>query len=82
MKDLVAIDQAGRMVLPKLIRKELQLDKGGVVKVQLVGNHVELTPISKPPRTLKKVGPFLVAESDGNAYDAVADINAVREERM
>ena len=45
MKDvLVPIDQAGRIVLPKIVRQELAIKPGDVFKVSVAGTEVTLTP--------------------------------------
>ena len=81
MKSLVRIDRYGRLVLPKANRQRLNLNKGGLVKIQLVGDHIELAPVRQTGRILKRVGSFLIVEADGNRYNAVTDVTTMRERR-
>jgi AbrB family looped-hinge helix DNA binding protein len=50
----VALDSAGRMVIPKPFREELGLTGGVELDVDLVNGHLE---ISAPPRRKRITGP-------------------------
>ena len=60
MKDvLVPIDKAGRIVLPKVVRHELAIKPGDVLRVAIRGLVVTLTP-SKETTGLVRQGKALV----------------------
>jgi AbrB family looped-hinge helix DNA binding protein len=60
MKDvLVPIDKAGRIVLPKVVRHELAIKPGDVLRVAIRGMVVTLTP-SKETTGLVRQGKALV----------------------
>ena len=54
------IDQAGRIVVPKAIRKAVGLSPGTPLEIRVVGSHIELEPAPLPVR-LKRRGKLLVA---------------------
>ena len=45
MKDTISMDKAGRLVVPKAIRERFHLQAGSQMKLQAVGDHLEVTPI-------------------------------------
>jgi AbrB family looped-hinge helix DNA binding protein len=59
MKDLVPIDKAGRVVLPKEVREQLALNPGDLLKVSIQGNELTLRP-QKGKAGLVKRGRALV----------------------
>lgn len=83
MEKLISIDEVGRTVLPKAIREAVNLGKGGPAKIRLApGGIIEIEPLPRAGRRLKKVGKFLVAVSDGKpSYDAGVDVRAERDAR-
>jgi len=83
MEKLISVDSVGRTVLPKEIREAVNLGRGGPAKIRLIpGGKIEIQPLAAQGRTLKKVGKFLIAVSDGKTrYDAGADVRAERDER-
>ncbi len=80
MKALIPIDEAGRLVLAKAMRDSLRLRGKGLVTATLAGNRVELEPVAEKPVLFKKVGRFLVIKATGKAFDAVAALQASRNE--
>ncbi|MFM7555548.1 MAG: AbrB/MazE/SpoVT family DNA-binding domain-containing protein, partial [Verrucomicrobiota bacterium] len=42
------MDGSGRLVIPKETRKLLHLSSGSVLRLALVGNRLELTPMEPP----------------------------------
>jgi AbrB family looped-hinge helix DNA binding protein len=54
------IDQAGRIVVPKAIRKAVGLSPGTPLEIRVVGSHIELEPAPLPVQ-LKRRGKLLVA---------------------
>lgn len=65
MKDLlVPIDKAGRVVLPKVVRDELAINPGDLLKISIHGNEVTLRPNREAAGFLKR-GHALVFSSGG-----------------
>ena len=64
---LTTIDQAGRIVVPKVLRERAGLVPGVQLRVELdgVGIHIEV----EPGRGLEQKGRFLVIPSTGNQLD-------------
>ena len=86
MKDqLVPIDQAGRIVLPKTIRDELAIKPGDLLKISVLGISVTLVPNQAKPAGFQRKGKALVfvpGETATFGSDVVEDIlNETREER-
>ncbi len=82
MSATITIDKAGRIVLPKPLRDQFRLKGGAKLRIESVGDHLELTPelpIKAPP-LVQKNG-LLVVASSGASCDAVAALQADREER-
>lgn len=46
----VVMDRAGRVVIPKSLRKELQLKPGDTLKLETTGDHITLFPEREQPR--------------------------------
>ena len=44
------MDRAGRVVIPKSLRKELQLKPGDTLKLETTGDHITLFPEREQPR--------------------------------
>ena len=59
----VAIDSAGRVVVPKALRDVLRLEGGTLLEIRLRDGKIELEPVSTPMR-LERRGRRLVATSD------------------
>lgn len=49
---MVSIDRAGRIVVPKAIREELDLTPEIELSVAIDGDSIRLTPVGKPTRRL------------------------------
>ena len=81
MKTLVAMDKAGRLVLPKAIREQLCIPGGGLFQAEVCGQRVELEPVATEGKNLKRVGRFLVLKRKGVKADAVAALEATRRDR-
>lgn len=57
------IDSAGRLVIPKEIRKEAGIEPGTLLEVTLREGHIEIVPAPQRVRLVKK-GHLLVAEPE------------------
>jgi AbrB family looped-hinge helix DNA binding protein len=58
----IAIDSAGRLVVPKALRDALQLEGGTLLEIRLRDGKIELEPVSTPMRLVRR-GRRLVATS-------------------
>jgi len=64
--DVVPIDQAGRIVLPKSVRQELAIQPGDTFKVSIEGASVTLRPNKESTGFVRK-GKALVFSTVGDA---------------
>jgi AbrB family looped-hinge helix DNA binding protein len=82
-EQLVPIDRAGRVILPKPIRDELALDAGDMLKVRVEGKTVTLSPCKQMSGLIRK-GKALVFSAGGNKTinrEAVAVVTAEERDR-
>jgi AbrB family looped-hinge helix DNA binding protein len=82
MSSTISIDNAGRLVLPKAIRDRFKLTGGSKLRIEPIGEHLELTPIVEDHETVltKKKG-LLIVPATGEKCDAVESIAASRDDR-
>ena len=82
MNDTITMDKAGRIVLPKPLRERFRLEGGAQLVIEMVGDHLELTPINttEAPPLVRKKG-LLVVSSSGGVSDAADAVQADREDR-
>ena len=82
MSDTITMDNAGRIVLPKPMRERFQLKGGMKLRIDPVGDHIELTPVDtgEKPRLKKKKG-LLIVTGSGTSRDATKLLRAEREDR-
>ena len=64
MSTTVVMDRAGRVVIPKSLRKELQLKPGDSLKLESLGDQITLRPEREQARLVKEHG-FWVSYSGG-----------------
>lgn len=83
MDDTITIDRAGRLVLPKGIRDRFHMKGGSRLEVAVVGDHVELTPVTDDDTNVEIIDEdgLLVLSGGGEPFDAVEALQADREER-
>jgi len=82
MVTTLTIDKAGRIVLPKLVRDELQLSPGDSLEVESSEERVILRPVRGNGRIYKKQGVWVF--DSGEPLDAEVvnkTLRRVREER-
>lgn len=62
---LVSMDRAGRVVIPKELREQLDLGPDPTFTLELEGGTLRLTPARRPGRTVEEVDgwPVLTASS-------------------
>jgi AbrB family looped-hinge helix DNA binding protein len=76
--EVVPIDQAGRIVLPKNVRQELAIQSGDTFKVSVAGSSVTLTPNKESAGFVRK-GKALVFTTAGNAILREETVQAILE---
>lgn len=75
----VTIDRAGRLVVPKALRDELNLEAGTALEIRVRDGRLELEPVPIPMR-LERRGGGLVATTDEPVPTIDAeDVRAVME---
>ena len=82
MTSTLTIDKAGRIVLPKPLRDELQLEAGDSLEVNTKGEEITLRPIRGTSSLKKKHGVWVFQAGQPLAPDAVdKTIREVRRDR-
>jgi AbrB family looped-hinge helix DNA binding protein len=81
MSTLIAVDEEGRMVLPKAIRESLHLQGKAVLAANLIDDRIELKPVSEQALPVRRKGRFLVIKATGQAFDSVSALAESRDER-
>jgi AbrB family looped-hinge helix DNA binding protein len=56
MRNKVSLDKAGRVVLPKALRKEMQLEPGDALLVESEGECISLRPVRPQAPLAKEYG--------------------------
>ena len=54
---IATLTSKGQITIPKEIRRKFSLHAGGHVSFVVIGDHVELTPVSTPIDALKHILP-------------------------
>jgi len=80
MKNTLTIDAAGRLVIPKEVRRQLKLDPGSKVRLEVGEDHVTLRPVQEAPVMVKRHGWWVhLGKLDSDVTDFV---QRDREERL
>ncbi len=82
MKTIISMDPSGRLVIPKGVRRALNVPDRAVFKAEVFGSRIELTLAEAPPAKLRRKGKLLVVARQGVASDAVKAVEATRGERI
>lgn len=80
MKQMVSIDQAGRVVLPKPLRDRLQLREGDKLSLEVKGDAIELRPAKSGK--LARVNGVLVYSDPTPLPGGVDFVQEMRDERV
>jgi AbrB family looped-hinge helix DNA binding protein len=62
MKEMISIDNAGRILLPKVVRERFRLREGDVLCLEIKGDSIELRP-AKTGKTVRVNGVLVYADS-------------------
>ena len=80
MSQPITMDQAGRIVLPKEVRRRLNLGPGARLMLDVVAQRIELTPEPQADAALAPTASKrLVLRATGKAFDAAAATRTERE---
>ena len=78
---IIPIDKAGRVVLPKGLRKRWGLEGGNEFEVIEEESRIILKPLEKQPKLVRKKGVLVFAPEEENPKEAQDLIHKIREER-
>lgn len=79
----IAVDESGRVELPESVRKQFQLSAGSLLRLEPVGDHLELTPVTEriSEVVLKEKNGLLVVGATGTPCDASVAVEETRADR-
>jgi bifunctional DNA-binding transcriptional regulator/antitoxin component of YhaV-PrlF toxin-antitoxin module len=75
------MDGEGRIQVPEEMRQTLHLHPDAELEMGIVGDRIELTPVSGTEAVVRRKGKLLVVSQTGKPFDAVEALAAIREER-
>jgi len=81
MNATLSIDRAGRLVLPKPVREQLQLEPGESLEMESFDDHVVLRPVRGNATAYKKKGILVFRTGPLKASVVEETIRRVRKER-
>jgi AbrB family looped-hinge helix DNA binding protein len=81
MNATLSIDRAGRLVLPKPVREQLQLEPGESLEMESFEDHVVLRPVRGRATAYKKHGILVFKTGPLKASVVDETIRKVRQER-
>lgn len=82
MTEALTLDSAGRIVLPSAVRRQLNLQAGSRLRLDVVAQRIELTPepdADAQASLLAVPGRRTVLRPTGKPFDAAAAVRAERE---
>jgi AbrB family looped-hinge helix DNA binding protein len=83
MNATVTLDKAGRLVLPKTVRDELQLGPGDTLELQVEGEQVTLRPRRATPPLEKERGVWVFRTGERlTSAEALETLHNIREQRI
>jgi AbrB family looped-hinge helix DNA binding protein len=80
MIDKLTIDKAGRIVLPKPIRDQLQLQPGDALQMETSAESITLRPVRQHASMRKELG-IWVFEEERRSVDSIPDLIDIDRER-
>jgi AbrB family looped-hinge helix DNA binding protein len=78
MSDVVPIDKAGRVVLPKHIRDELAINPGDRLKISIHGNELTLRPTREASGFVKRGRALVFSSGEADILDSET-VESIRE---
>jgi len=82
MPTQLTIDAAGRIVIPKPLRKELNLQPGDALELDCVGDQITLRPVRETGRLVKEHGIWVITGGPPMTTEQSNEIlRLIREER-
>jgi AbrB family looped-hinge helix DNA binding protein len=81
MNATLSIDRAGRLVLPKPVREQLQIEPGESLEMELFEDHIVLRPVRATSTAYKKQGIWVFRTGPLKASVVDETIRRVRKER-
>src|SRR5271157_3772940 len=81
MNTTISIDRAGRLVLPKPVRQQLQLEPGESLELESFEDHIVLRPMRGNATAYKKQGIWVFRTGPLKASVVDETIRKVRKER-
>lgn len=80
MNQPITMDSAGRIVVPREVRRQLGLGAGSTLLLDVVAQRIELTPQPRADaELLVRAGKRTVLRASGEAFDAAAATRAERD---
>ena len=80
MTATVTLDKAGRLVLPKPVRDQLHLRAGSKLRLDVIGDHMELTQEVPEVQIVRRGKRRVVVGWEG--FDAAKAVREMREEQV
>jgi AbrB family looped-hinge helix DNA binding protein len=82
MNTRLVIDKAGRVVIPKPLREELNLEPGDSLEMEIVGEQITLRPVRGTGPLTKEHGVWVFHSDEFLPVSATDDmLQQIREER-
>ena len=82
MNTTITVDKAGRVVLPKPVRDELQLQAGDSLELEISGQEITLRPVRAKMRLHREDGMWVFTSDEPLPANMVEEtIERVRRER-
>jgi len=82
MNAIITMDKAGRIVVPKPVRDELQLQAGDSLELEISGQAITLRPVRAKARLVREDGMWVITFDEPLPENLVEEtIEAVRRER-
>lgn len=82
MSTRLVIDKAGRVVIPKPLREQLQMEPGDALEMETVGEQITLRPVRGTGPLTKEHGVWVFRSGQALASSATDEVlRQIREER-
>jgi AbrB family looped-hinge helix DNA binding protein len=81
MTTTITVDKAGRILIPKSLRQELQIGPGNLIEVESAGEQITLRPV-RPKALLKKERGVWVYQGEATDVSIPSLLDREREKRL